>query len=198
MSTFRDEDGVLQGDEAISEYEAMSEEKIKNAIFGPSKIQARPPTELVNAEKIILDQFLGGTDATTLAAFLPERIDWDKKSGLWMAESYPTGIPGFAAKLVGATTAWAIWTDKLGKPEAIAYGAKPNNERNWEMGWRLIFELDDELFVWDAFGLSVKAAQSAARRASKFGGWFEFDGFKVVPTNFGEFKTPRLTMMGEG
>ena len=163
----------------------------------PNAIQAKPPAELVENQDYVLSEYLGGQDSTLLAAFLPERLDWDKKSGYWVSESFGVGLWGFTGKLVGATTAWAIWSDKLGKPEHLSFGPRPQDDRAYEMGWRLVIEIDDALFYWDAFGLCVKPAQSACRRAQKFQGWFEFDGFKVVPTNFGEFKTPKLTTLNE-
>lgn len=164
----------------------------------PNAIQAAQPTGLEIIQQHKIEELLGGEDISQVLAILPERLDFDKKAGVWMAESLSIGMTRIQAKLIGATTGWAIWSERVGSPEQLTFGQKPTEPGQWEMGIRLIVEIEDNLFVWDAWGVCFKSAHSAIRRAQKFQGWFTFDGSKTISTRFGEFKVPTLTSVSEG
>lgn len=166
--------------------------------IGPNEIQASQPNSMVQAQAQLIQELLGGQDVSQILAIMPERLDFDKKSGVWMAESLSVGMTSIEAKLVAATTGWAIWSNRVGKPESLTFGPKPDDGRDYKMGIRLVLEIEDNLFYWDAFGLTFKAAHSAIRRAQKFDGWFVFDGFKTIETDNGPFRVPTLTNVSEG
>lgn len=143
-----------------------------------------------------LSVWTGGDDLSALIAYLPERLTWDKSAGVWSSETMGEGSR-WTGKLIAATTVWAKWSAQVGRPEDIQLGARPS-EPGYEMGIRLIIESEDFLYYWDAFGVTFKSAQSAVRRALTSGGFFEFQGYKEISTNFGNLKIPTLTKVDEG
>lgn len=136
-----------------------------------------------------LDQWTGGYDFSAEVAYLPERIEWDKKAGGWKCESFESSY--LEGRLMAVTTLWAKWSERVGQPEDMQVGVKPEGS-GYDMGLRLIFECDDFLYYWDCFGITFKSAQSAVRRAQKQGGFFSFSGQKQISTRFGPFVIPTL------
>lgn len=143
-----------------------------------------------------LDQWTGGFNFSEEIAYLPERLEWDKKSGGWKCETFESdGLPD--VKLVAATTLWAQWSERVGQPNDMQVGVRPDGP-GYDMGLRLIIEIEDFLYYWDAFGVTFKCAQSAVRRAHSQGGYFSFDGQKTITTRFGPFTIPTLSKINEG
>jgi len=141
-----------------------------------------------------LSRWTGGEDLQSQIATLPTRLDYDKKQGFFHCEEFRS--VKLSAKLIAATTIWAIWTEQIGQPEGpIVAGAQPSARH--EMGFRLILEIDDFLYYLDCFGLMFKVAQSATRRAHKNEGMIYWVDRKAVMTRFGQFFLPQIEQIDE-
>lgn len=151
-------------------------------------------------DQMLREQYMGGQeDQSAVVGALPERVDWDKKLGHWSSESGGDGLLEMGGRLIACVTVWAVWSGTVGKPLCIDVGKACSERGGHQMGLRVIFADDnDDLFVWDAFGLSFKAAQSAVRRSRNTNGRFLFSSRRQVQTDNGPFYTPALERVDEG
>lgn len=155
-----------------------------------NKIAVLPPT--------FLDQYTGGYSQAEEIVLLPERVDFDKKTGHWSSESLGDGLMEMGGKLIAAVTIWAIWSEQVGNPLCLDIG-RPCSPQAHEMGLRVIFQDDlGDNYMWDAFGVTFKSASGAVRRAKNRNGLFLFDGRKQIGTRFGQFYVPTLEKINEG
>lgn len=129
--------------------------------------------------------------------FMPERIAWKPREGLFVNE-FEEELPlPLIIKTVGAVMIYSCWSDTIGSPHCQAVGQCCGERQGCSEGIRIGFFLIDsatgqigDACYTDFYGLAKKAGQRIVKLSMAHGPILHVSRVQTIGTKNGQFKIP--------
>jgi hypothetical protein len=135
-------------------------------------------------------------DQSADIALLPSRMEWDKRRGMWVSDTFEDVT--LSLRLIASTFVYALWSDKVGQPRCYGIGECCGaNPEECNRGIRLFVEVEGLGYYYvDMFGIAVRSAQGIVKFAMANGPVLDFIDKKEVNTKFGKLYIPTWDKTG--